>query len=263
MPNCFSPKRKTCLFFIYFFFFKWKPYKLERRAVSSSPPSAQFQPSLCAQPPCQLWQEPAERREAQAPPPVRQLWWQGAEHVPGHSNPPFWQPWGSCACPQANGTRGCLWPQNQPLLLPTATGWCKSWASVSAPSLAPTPDSATVLWNSGISVCPSPVYILLLFFAPGEAQVTQEATASNTRMPRTWPSTWKALQPQEGMCWASRWRSSQAPSGQQTRRCLLPLNLHALYPCLGCFVNGNGLFFPSVPVITALTNSCLLSFILC
>lgn len=168
--NYFSIKRKTSAFINS----KCKLYKPDRHAVSSSPPSAQFQPPLCAQPPCQLWQEPAERCEAQAPPPVRQLWWQGAGHVPGHSSPAFWQPWGSFSCPQANGKWGCVWPPNQPLLLPTPQRWCKSWAwvSVSASSLASASDSPTDLSKPGLNVCPSPIHILLLFSAPGEAQVT-------------------------------------------------------------------------------------------
>uniref|UniRef100_A0AAQ5XX67 Meiosis regulator and mRNA stability factor 1 n=1 Tax=Amphiprion ocellaris TaxID=80972 RepID=A0AAQ5XX67_AMPOC len=38
--------------------------------------------------------------------------------------------------------------------------------------------------------------------------------------------TQEALQPQEGVQWASRWCSSKAPSGQRTHMCLLPLSIH-------------------------------------
>lgn len=174
---------------------KWKFCKPDRHSVFSSPPLAQFQPSVCAQPPCQLWQEPAERCEVQAPPLIRQLWWQGAGRVPGHSGPPLWQPRGRGPRMQANGKRGRVWPSNHPLLLTEGQRrrTSRGWASDSAPSLVS--DQAPNQSNPGLWGCPSPVHALLFFSAFGEAQVTQEATASNPPVPHSWPRAWKALQP--------------------------------------------------------------------
>lgn len=181
--------------------------KQTRQAHSLPPPSAQFQPPLCAQPPCQLWQEPAECCEAQAPPLVRQLWWQGTRYFTGHSSPTIQQPRGSFTCLQENGKWRCVWPPDPSLLLPWVQRWCKSraWASVSGSGLASASDAVPQLSEPGFSICPFPLHLLLFFSAPGETQVTQKATANDTPMPHCRPSAWTALQPQEGVQWASRW----------------------------------------------------------
>lgn len=186
--------------------------KQTRQAHSLPPPSAQFQPPLCAQPPCQLWQEPVECCEAQAPPLVRQLWWQGTRYFPGNGGPAIQQPRGRFTCLQENGKWRCVWPPNQSLLLPWAQRWRKSraWAPVSGSGLASASDAVPQLSESGFSVCPFPLlhhhhHHLLFFSAPGETQVTQKATANGTPVPHCRPSAWTALQPQEGVQWATRW----------------------------------------------------------